>query len=248
MKTSNSVCDEKMKDSKETSSTEHREDSIRPDRPVHHFGEYPGAPFGTTWKNRTECFAAGVHGQLEPGIHGIKEKGAFSIVVSGQYRDDKDYGDTMFRCVFATRATKLYADLVPSGGNKLGDHTREQVCDQQWTNTGNRALLKSFETGEPVRVIRGYELDSEFAPWEGFRYDGLYICKRAWREKNRDGYYYICRYTMEASLPNDQALIGLTSVKRGFQANHPYTVVQRCSAVTSRYQALELCSRQRQPQ
>jgi hypothetical protein len=95
MKTSNSVCDEKMKDSKETSSTEHREGSIRPDRPVHHFGEYPGAPFGTTWKNRTECFAAGVHGQLEPGIHGIKEKGAFSIVVSGQYRDDKDYGDTI---------------------------------------------------------------------------------------------------------------------------------------------------------
>jgi hypothetical protein len=183
MKTSNSVCDEKMKDSKETSSTEHREDSIRPDRPVHHFGEYPGAPFGTTWKNRTECFAAGVHGQLEPGIHGIKEKGAFSIVVSGQYRDDKDYGDTI-----------LYTG---SGGNKLGDRTREQVCDQQWTNTGNGALLKSFETGEPVRVIRGYELDSEFAPWEGFRYDGLYICKRAWREKNRDGYYYICRYTME---------------------------------------------------
>jgi E3 ubiquitin-protein ligase UHRF1 len=40
------------------------------------------------------------------------------------------------------------------------------------------AQQKSFETGIPVRVIRGYELDSEFAPWEGFRYDGLYICKR----------------------------------------------------------------------
>jgi E3 ubiquitin-protein ligase UHRF1 len=37
---------------------------------------------------------------------------------------------------------------------------------------------KSSETGNPVRVIRGYELDSEFAPWEGFRYDGLYICTR----------------------------------------------------------------------
>jgi hypothetical protein len=132
MKTSNSVCDEKMKDSKETSSTEHREGSIRPDRPVLvillsvspsttvyalslqtplwgisrgtfrdnmeesvctlHFGLIASVPLSV---NSTECFAAGVHGQLEPGIHGIKEKGAFSIVVSGQYRDDKDYGDTM---------------------------------------------------------------------------------------------------------------------------------------------------------
>jgi hypothetical protein len=32
---------------------------------------------------------------MEPGIHGDKDKGAFSIVVSGQYKDDKDYGDTM---------------------------------------------------------------------------------------------------------------------------------------------------------
>ncbi|KAG1866878.1 PUA-like domain-containing protein, partial [Suillus subluteus] len=141
-----------------------------------HFGEIPGAPVGTTWKSRAECFEAGVHRQLEPGIHGINTKGAFSIVVSGQYKDDKDYGDTI-----------IYT----------GSGTREQVRDQQWTDFGNEALRKSSETGNPVRVIRGHELDSEFAPWEGFRYDGLYICKRAWTEKNRDGYYDICRYTME---------------------------------------------------
>lgn len=45
--------------------------------------------------NSTECFHAGVHRQLEPGIHGKKRVGAFSIVVSGQYEDDKDEGDTM---------------------------------------------------------------------------------------------------------------------------------------------------------
>ncbi|KAG2036856.1 PUA-like domain-containing protein [Suillus americanus] len=204
MKTSNSVSDEKMKeDSKETSSERYRKGSKSRARPVlemlfsvspsttlftyflyrHHFGEYPGAPFGTTWKNRKECFYAGVHRQLEPGIHGIHDKGAFSIVVSGQYKDDKDYGDTI-----------LYTG---SGGCKLGDRTREQVCDQQWWDTGNEALRKSSETGKPVRVIRGFELGSVFAPWEGFRYDGLYICKAAWKEKNRDGYYNICRYTME---------------------------------------------------
>ncbi|KAG1785716.1 PUA-like domain-containing protein [Suillus plorans] len=126
----------------------------------HHFGEYPGAPFGTTWNDRAECFHAGVHRQLEPGIHGTKEMGAFSIVVSGQYKDDKDEGDTIF--------------YTGSGGHEPGDRVR----DQEWTDFGNEALLKSSKTSNPVRVIRGYELESEFAPWEGFRYDGLYICKR----------------------------------------------------------------------
>ncbi|KAG2157928.1 PUA-like domain-containing protein [Suillus bovinus] len=109
--------------------------------------------------------------------------GAFSIVVSGQYKYDKDYGDTI-----------LYTG---SGGCKLPDGMREQTRDQEWSDSGNEALRKSSETRIPVRVIRGYELESEFAPWEGFRYDGLYICKRAWREKERDGYHKICRYIME---------------------------------------------------
>jgi hypothetical protein len=157
--------------------------SSKMDRPVQRFGEIPGAPVGTIWKNRKECFDAGVHRQIEAGISGTEADGAFSIVVSGQYKDDKDNGEKI-----------LYTG---SGGHKLGDRTREQDRDQQWTDFGNQALRKSSETGKPVRVIRGYELDSEFAPWEGFRYDGLYICTRAWKEKNRDGYYDICRYTME---------------------------------------------------
>ncbi|KAG1899429.1 PUA-like domain-containing protein [Suillus fuscotomentosus] len=150
---------------------------------AHHFGEIPGAPVGTTWATRKECYNAGVHLQSEPGIHGTKEMGAFSIVVSGQYKDDKDEGDTII--------------YTGSGGHEPSDRTREQVRDQEWTDFGNEALRKSSETGNPVRVVRGYELESEFAPWEGFRYDGLYTCTRAWQEKNRDGHYVICRYRME---------------------------------------------------
>jgi hypothetical protein len=153
------------------------------ERPVQRFGEIPGVPVGTTWKSRKECYDAGVHRHIEAGINGTEADGAFSIVVSGQYKDDKDKGDTII--------------YTGSGGHKSGDRTRELDRDQEWTDFGNQALRKSSETGKPVRVIRGYELDSEFAPWEGFRYDGLYICKRAWKEKDRDGYYYICRYTME---------------------------------------------------
>lgn len=171
-------------ESKETSSKGYMKGGVGRAKPARYFGEYPGAPYGTTWKNRTECFDAGVHRQLEPGIHGVKGQGAFSIVVSGQYKDDKDNGDTI-----------LYTG---SGGHiQYGDGMREQVRDQKWTDPGNEALRRSSITGKPVRVIRGYELESKFAPWEGFRYDGLYVCKRAWKEKNRDGYYDICRFTME---------------------------------------------------
>lgn len=36
-----------------------------------------------------------MHRQIEAGISGTETDGAFSIVVSGQYMDDKDSGDKM---------------------------------------------------------------------------------------------------------------------------------------------------------
>lgn len=41
---------------------------------------------------------------------------------------------------------------------------------------GNLALTKNIENGKPVRVIRGYKLKSDFAPEEGYRYDGMGLC------------------------------------------------------------------------
>ncbi|KAG2756633.1 hypothetical protein P692DRAFT_20527952 [Suillus brevipes Sb2] len=196
---------------KEVSTKSYKKGRVsRPLKPGCIFGEYPGAPYGTTWKTRTECFNAGVHRQMEPGIHGDKYEGAFSIVVSGQYKDDKDYGDTI-----------LYTG---SGGHhQKSNGMREQVCDQQWTDLGNEALRMSSETGKPVRVIRGHELESKFAPWEGFRYDGLYICKRASREMNRDGHYKICRYIMER-IPGQPPLRCRSSIFGLYQSS-PTSVV-----------------------
>lgn len=39
----------------------------------------------------------------------------------------------------------------------------------------NATLIRNFETGNPVRVIRGYKLNSKFAPYRGYRYDGNLI-------------------------------------------------------------------------
>lgn len=49
--------------------------------------------------------------------------------------------------------------------------TAPQSKDQTLTR-GNLALSMSVESKQPVRVIRGYKLDSPFAPEEGYRYDG----------------------------------------------------------------------------
>lgn len=39
-------------------------------------------------------------------------------------------------------------------------------------------LQMSSQTKKPVRVIRGYKLHSEYAPVEGYRYDGLYTVEK----------------------------------------------------------------------
>ncbi|KAJ7845538.1 PUA-like domain-containing protein [Mycena olivaceomarginata] len=54
-------------------------------------------------------------------------------------------------------------------------------------------LQASSEKKKPVRVIRGFKLDSPYAPYEGYRYDGLY---RAWQEKGMEG-YLVCKFTFK---------------------------------------------------
>ena len=50
-----------------------------------------------------------------------------------------------------------------------------QICDQSRDNPQNASLFRSASNKKPVRVIRGSTLDSDYAPSEGYRYDGLYV-------------------------------------------------------------------------
>jgi len=58
------------------------------------YGHIPGIKVGATWANRMECCRYGVHAPPVKGIHGSKESGAYSIVISGKYEDDIDKGTT----------------------------------------------------------------------------------------------------------------------------------------------------------
>jgi hypothetical protein len=155
-----------------------------------HFGGIPGIPVGTKWENRLGCSGAGVHRPTMAGIHGTEKTGAFSIVVSCHYKDDKDFGDTIYYT--GTGGRKRWSDSCPPKRLRLGP----QVFDQQWSDQGNEALVKSRDTGNPVRVIRSHKVLSDFAPVRGYRYDGLYTVESAWKEKNSKG-LDICRYRLE---------------------------------------------------
>jgi predicted restriction endonuclease len=151
---------------------------IRSD-PDWYIGEVPGVRVGDTFVDREEVRARKVHRAGQAGIVGTGERGAESIVVSGGYEDDEDYGSV----------------IVYTGHGGRDNNTGRQVADQTFDTPGNAALLTSKLTGAPVRVVRGAHRGSPTAPSTGLRYDGLYRVVDAWQERGRSG-FLMCRYRM----------------------------------------------------
>jgi putative restriction endonuclease len=115
---------------------------------------------------------------LIAGISGSEKEGADSIVLSGGYEDDEDLGD----------------EIVYTGHGGRDTESRRQVADQRLTR-GNLALAHSSIEGLPVRVVRGANLDSIYAPRSGLRYDGLYMVDDYWQEPGRSG-FRVWRYRL----------------------------------------------------
>lgn len=141
--------------------------------------------------SRDELAAAGVHRAIRAGIVGTGAVGAEPIVVSGGYEDDEDYG----------------AVIIYTGHGGNDPRTRKQVADQSLDSPGNAALVTSSLTGAPVRVVRGRNAESEYAPASGFRYDGLYRVESWWMETGKSG-FRVCRYRLvkvAAELPAETA-------------------------------------------
>ena len=79
------------------------------------FGEIANNPEGTTYADRAAVRAAGVHLPNQHGIAGRAAVGAESIVVSGGYEDDEDFGNAILYTV-ARQA------LTSSRQNALASH------------------------------------------------------------------------------------------------------------------------------
>lgn len=133
---------------------------------VRHFGEIEGVNTGTEFASRADLSASGVHRPTQAGICGSGVEGAESIVVSGGYEDDEDYGDY----------------LIYGGQAGFDPNTKQQNEDAQLSR-GNLALVVSYNKGLPVRVTRG--LGSR---QHTYRYDGLYLVERWWVDRGKSGF------------------------------------------------------------
>lgn len=142
------------------------------------FGEIAGQLPGTRYENRAELARAGVHRPLEAGISASESEGADSIVISGGYEDDEDYGNL----------------IVYTGHGGRDMRTGRQVADQKFRR-GNRALARNWELGRPVRVTRGHDGDPRYSPESGFRYDGLFNVESYWSDRGQSG-FLVWRYRL----------------------------------------------------
>lgn len=143
------------------------------------FGQIDGIIEGDTFENRIELSIAKVHRPIQAGISGSGKDGANSIVISGGYEDDEDYGDI----------------IVYTGQGGRSNTSKVQVADQTLTR-GNKGLAVSCEKQLPVRVVRGADENSKFAPKFGYRYDGLYYVTDYWHEKGKSG-FVVWRFRLE---------------------------------------------------
>ncbi|ELR06555.1 hypothetical protein VC83_07495 [Pseudogymnoascus destructans] len=103
---------------------------------------------GQWWPNRICALRDGAHGEQEAGIHGQVGKGTYSVVVAQGGYADEDKEMAIEYC--GTQSE----NSIPTKNTKL--------------------LLESYESEQPLRVLRAENKSSKFAPKKGIRYDGLY--------------------------------------------------------------------------
>lgn len=141
-------------------------------------GKINGIEEGDVFKDRDALRKSGVHKASIAGISGDASQGATSIVLNDGYVDDIDEGDV----------------IIYTGSGGRDERTGRQVEDQKYERH-NKNLVISYNNKSPIRVSRGYKLKSDYAPKQGYRYDGLYFIDSYWTDIGQDG-YIICRYKL----------------------------------------------------
>lgn len=122
--------------------------------PLPPFGHVGSAQPGDLFHSRLELSLRKQHRPPRAGVCATIAHGAESIILADQYEDDEIHEDCFWYAGHGGRDGK----------------TGRQVADQQ-LDYRNQGLLRSEETGRPVRVFR--RIDMAPAPWQ-FRYEGLW--------------------------------------------------------------------------
>ena len=155
--------------------TVYRRHPFFPQKSAQVFG-HNGLAVGSWWPLQIAALVHGAHGSSQGGISGsARSGGAYSIVVSGgnaQYHElDDDRGDVVFYT-----GSRSHANRDPNAFAEPVSHFTQ-------------ALIASWKSGKPVRVLRSAPagtnyarraelgpaaFPSRWAPALGIRYDGLY--------------------------------------------------------------------------
>ncbi|MGR5167410.1 YDG/SRA domain-containing protein [Vibrio astriarenae] len=134
------------------------------------FGHILGVEVGDIFESRATLAKVGIHPPTQAGISGGAKEGANSIVLSGGYEDDEDFGD----------------EIIYTGAGGRDENSGKQIADQRLERT-NMALAKNSLEGLPVRVTRSHKHPSNYSPSKGFQYAGLYRVVDYWCENGLSG-------------------------------------------------------------
>jgi hypothetical protein len=118
------------------------------------FGHVGSAQPGDLFHSRLELSLLGQHRPRRAGVCATAALGAESIILADQYEDDEIHEDYFWYAGHGARDAK----------------TGHQIANQELTYR-NQGLIRSQETGQPVRVFQ--RVDVAPAPWQ-FRYEGLW--------------------------------------------------------------------------
>ncbi|KAI8636143.1 PUA-like domain-containing protein [Parasitella parasitica] len=153
--------------------------------PYFHVGKIPGVSVGQTWATKELLAEWGVHRAPSKQMIGNSKVGTVSILLAYGIIEDRDDGDEF-----------IYSGLGRNS-KKKSVHSNKQIGPQTLENgniylaitcnapvdakRGARAI--NWRDSQPIRVCRASTFKAihpEFAPAEGFRYDGEYKIVKYW--------------------------------------------------------------------
>lgn len=136
---------------------------------------------GQVWESRAELQRDGVHAPPIAGISGTAKHGARSVLLGAfDEKNNSGYANIDMGDIIEYMGTAL-PDQHGLGPTNVKDP--HMGIPNAWDpnspgepTSATKAMKRSFETGEPVRVIRSFAMCKivRNKPVKGYRYDGLY--------------------------------------------------------------------------
>lgn len=153
--------------------------------PHNHIGKIPGIYVGQSWASKSLSAEWGVHRTPAKSICANGTVGALSIILAHGITEDRDDGYEFIYSGFGGRSKREGVSCnrqLPSQELLRYNLYLALTCNAPVdAKKGGRAI--NWRNSQPIRICRASTLKSthpQFAPTEGFRYDGEYKIVKYW--------------------------------------------------------------------